>query len=155
MPNRLRFVLSALLLVGSRAFAGGTSAPVDVNVGLPSVRLRIHGHTLTAEVAVTAQQQQTGLMHRRSLPPDHGMVFVFAQAQPVCMWMKNTLIPLSVAFIGADGRIVNLADMQPLTEDVHCAQGDVRYALEMPQHWFARHGVKPGDRVRDLPGAAH
>ncbi|MGE0072057.1 MAG: DUF192 domain-containing protein [Thiomonas sp.] len=151
MLTGLRFVLLALLLVCHSAQAGGASAPAAVNTGLPRVRLGIQGHVFTAEVAATAQQQQTGLMHRRSLPPDHGMVFVFAQPQPVCMWMKNTLIPLSVAFIGADGRIVNLADMQPLSEDVHCAQTDVRYALEMPLHWFAQRGIEPGARVSGLP----
>ncbi len=142
------------LLLGLTLTAAANAAPPDINRGLPQIPLKIEGRTLTAEVAATAEQQETGLMRRRSLPPNHGMVFVWAQPQPVCMWMKNTLIPLSVAFIGADGRIINLADMQPETEDVHCAQGDVRYALEMPLHWFAQHGIQPGARVSGLPAPA-
>ena len=91
--------------------------------------------------------------NRRSLAANHGMVFVFAQTQPVCMWMKNTLVPLSVAFITAQGRIVNIADMQPQTEDVHCAQTEVRYALEAPLHWFAQRGIRPGMSVLGLSAA--
>ena len=142
-----RIALAFVLASSSAAWA----TQPEVNTGLPLVRLQIDGHTLTAEVASTPEQQQTGLMNRRSLPANRGMVFVFAVSQPVCMWMKNTLIPLSVAFITTDGRIVNLADMQPQTEDVHCGQTDVRYALETPLHWFAQHGIRPGARVLGLP----
>lgn len=131
------------------------AAQPEVNTGLPQVKLRVGGHAFIAEVAATPEQQHTGLMNRRSLPTNGGMVFVFPQTQPVCMWMKNTLIPLSVAFIAADGRIVNLADMQAESEDVHCAQQDVRYALEAPLHWFAQHGVKAGAWVSGLPKPAH
>ena len=138
------------------ALCGATptwAAQTEVNTGLPQVRLQMGRHALTAEVAATAEQQQTGLMNRRSLAANHGMVFVFAQTQPVCMWMKNTLIPLSVAFITAQGRIVNIADMQPQTEDVHCAQTEVRYALEAPLHWFAQRGIRPGMSVLGLSAA--
>ncbi|MFZ5578529.1 MAG: DUF192 domain-containing protein [Pseudomonadota bacterium] len=136
------------------ALCGATptwAAQTEVNTGLPQVRLQIGRHAITAEVAATDEQQQIGLMNRRSLAPDHGMIFVFARTQPVCMWMKNTLMPLSVAFITAQGRIVNIADMQPQTEDVHCAQTEVRYALEAPLHWFAQRGIGPGMNVRGLP----
>jgi len=143
----------ALAFTLARATTAWAAQP-EVNAGLPQVTLKVGGHVLSAEVAATADQQQTGLMNRRSLPANHGMVFVWPQAQPVCMWMKNTLIPLSVAFIAADGRIVNIADMQPETEDVHCAQTDVRYALETPLHWFSRHGVKSGAQVTGLPAPA-
>ncbi len=143
--------LTVVLACASTAWAAPPEVNAEVNTGLPQVRLKVNGHALTAEVAATAAQQQTGLMNRSSLPENHGMVFVFPRTQPVCMWMKNTRIPLSVAFIAADGRIVNLADMRAETEDVHCAQRDVRYALETPLHWFARHGVKAGARVVGLP----
>jgi uncharacterized membrane protein (UPF0127 family) len=146
-----RFLRIFLFLIGLCVVTPLWAAQPEVNTGLPLVRLQIGGHTLTAEVASTPEQQQTGLMNRRSLPANRGMVFVFAESQPVCMWMKNTLIPLSVAFIKTDGRIVNIADMQPQTEDVHCGQTDVRYALETPLHWFAQHGIRPGVRVLGLP----
>ncbi|MDD4887631.1 MAG: DUF192 domain-containing protein [Thiomonas sp.] len=149
-----RFIYRIALAFALASSSAAWAAQPEVNTGLPRVELKVGGHTLSAEVASTAEQQQTGLMNRSSLPPNHGMVFVFAQTQPVCMWMKNTRIPLSVAFIGADGRIVNIADMQPETEDVHCAQQDVRYALETPLHWFAQHGVKAGARVNGLPKPA-
>lgn len=144
-----RIALAFALVSSGAAWA----AQPEVNTGLPLVRLQIGGHTLTAEVASTPEQQQTGLMNRRSLPANRGMVFVFTQSQPVCMWMKNTFIPLSVAFITSDGRIVNIADMQPQTEDVHCGQTDVRYALETPLHWFAQRGIRSGARVQGLPAA--
>lgn len=148
--SALRSLLAATLWTVSMGAAW--PAPPEANGGLPQVELRIAGHALTAEVAATPQSRETGLMFRRSLPADHGMVFVFPQPQQVCMWMKNTLIPLSVAFIAADGRIVNIADMQPQTQDVHCGQSGVRYALEAPLHWFVRLGIRPGARVDGLPG---
>ena len=119
--------------------------------GLPETDLRIGNARLRVEVAKTHEEKREGLMNRPSLPENHGMLFVWSKTQPVCMWMKNTPIPLSVAFISADGRIVNIADMQPETEDVHCAQTDVRYALETPLHWFSRHEIIPGAQVTGLP----
>lgn len=137
------------LVVGSAAFAATMAAAH----ALPSVHLRVAGHAITAEVARTPEQRETGLMERRSLPPDHGMLFVFRRDQDVCMWMKNTYLALSVAFIDARGRIVNVADMQPQTLDTHCAAGAVRYALEMPLGWFAEHHAGAGAAVRDLPAS--
>ena len=85
--------------------------------------------------------------------PDAGMLFIFDEPQVHCMWMKNTLIPLSVAFIDDRGAIVNIEDMQPQTEDSHCAAQPVRYALEMNRGWFKARGVKPGSRLGGIPGA--
>jgi uncharacterized membrane protein (UPF0127 family) len=150
-PSALRRLLATVALTFPLSCAAARAAAPEGNTGLPQVRLMVGGKALTAEVASTPQQQRIGLMYRRSLPPDHGMLFVWERPQAVCMWMKNTWIALSVAFLDADGRIVNIADMQPLTEDVHCAQTAVRYALEMPLHWFARHGIAPGARVSGLP----
>ncbi len=90
-------------------------------------------------------------MYRFSLKPDHGMIFVFERAEPQAFWMKNTFIPLSIAFIGSDGRIVNIADMAPQDESRHWSRGPAQYALEMRKGWFAEHGIGPGDRVEGLP----
>ncbi len=128
----------------------GSAAAAD---RLPVLRLSVGEHSVVAEVASTRAQQETGLMYRRSLAPDHGMLFVFRQDQDVCMWMKNTYVPLSVAFIASDGTIRRVADMRPLTLDAHCARQPVRYALEMPLGWFAAHRVPRASTVRGLPAA--
>jgi uncharacterized membrane protein (UPF0127 family) len=112
--------------------------------------LSIRGHRIRAELADTPESRMTGLMGRRSLPQDTGMLFVFDQPAPQAMWMKNTYVPLSVAFITADGRILNIEDMSPQTEDVHPSAGSVLYALEMERGWFARKGIRAGDRVEGI-----
>ncbi len=117
---------------------------------LPVFELGIGMYRIEAELAHTPQTRQSGLMHRRSMPAQRGMVFVFEQAARHCMWMKNTYIPLSVAFIDDQGRILNIADMTPHSEDSHCAAGAARYALEMNQGWFAAKGVAPGAQLRGL-----
>jgi uncharacterized membrane protein (UPF0127 family) len=117
---------------------------------LPTAVLRLGAATVTAEVARTPAQLETGLMGRAALAPDHGMLFIFPAAQRVCMWMKDTRIPLSVAFIDGAGRIVNTSEMRPETLDSHCSSGAARYALEMGSDWFAAHGVLPGARVGGL-----
>ena len=118
---------------------------------LPTVPLSINGHKLTAEVAATDEHRARGLMHRFSLKPDHGMVFVFERAGPQAFWMKNTFIPLSIAFIAADGRIINVDDMVPQDERRHVSKGPARYALEVRKGWFAERGIMPGDAVAGLP----
>src|SRR6266568_8082661 len=99
--------------------------------GLPTVELSVNGHRLVAEVAATQATRTTGLMNRFSLKPDHGMLFVFPEEQPMAFWMHNTYVPLSIAFIGANGRILNIEDMAPLTESTHPSRGQALYALEM------------------------
>jgi len=118
---------------------------------LPTVPLTIGQHKVIAEVAATPDERATGLMHRFSLKPDHGMIFVFEREEPQGFWMRNTFIPLSIAFIASDGRIVNIDDMAPQDEHTHWSNGPVQYALEMRKGWFAEHGVVPGDRVEGLP----
>ena len=118
---------------------------------LPQITLQAGMQLIHAEVASTPEDRETGLMFRRTLDGNHGMLFIFEQDQPVCMWMKNTLIPLSVAFIDNQGRITNIADMQPQTLDSHCAIQNVRFALEMPLGWFAKRGIKPGFKLRGQP----
>ena len=130
-----------------------SAAAQGVTARLPVAELGAGMYRIEAEVAATPDHRMVGLMNRRSMPANHGMLFVFTERRAHCMWMKNTLIPLSVAFLDAEGRVLNIADMQPQTEDIHCAQTDVRYALEAPLHWFARRGIRPGSSVLGLPGA--
>ncbi len=118
---------------------------------LPLVRLQAGMHLINAQVAQTPQSQQIGLMHRRSMPSNEGMLFVFGQAQIQCFWMKNTLIPLSAAFVREDGTIVNIADMTPLSEVTHCSKEPVRFVLEMNQGWFAQRRIQPGQRLSGKP----
>ena len=117
---------------------------------LPVVQLATGMHLIRAEVANTMDTRMVGLMHRKSMPQGSGMVFVFEETAPHCMWMKNTLIPLSVAFIDEAGAIINIADMQPHSEQSHCAARPARYALEMNQGWFAQRGIKPGAKLGGL-----
>ena len=119
---------------------------------LPTVALGIKEAHLVAEIAATDATRTTGLMNRFSLQPDHGMLFVFKAPQPQAFWMKNTYVPLSIAFIGADGRILNIEDMAPQTESTHPSRGPALYALEMKKGWFraARHRCR---RARHGPGA--
>lgn len=120
---------------------------------LPKITLTISMHKVTAEVATTPDERARGLMQRFSLQPDHGMLFVFERAEPLAFWMKNTFIPLSIAFIGSDGKIINVEDMQPQTETTHWSKGPARYALEMKKGWFAEKGIGPGAVVQGLPPA--
>lgn len=112
--------------------------------------LKIRGHELRVELANTDQTRRTGLMFRRSLAQNSGMLFVYDAPGRHAMWMKNTLVPLSVAFIDRDGRILNVEDMEPLTETAHASAGEAWYSLETNRGWFARHGIQPGDRVEGL-----
>ena len=115
--------------------------------------LKIKGHSARVEVAVTEEEKRTGLMFRRSLGENSGMIFVYENEGRWAMWMKNTYVPLSVAFIDRNGRILNIEDMQPQTEDTHQAIGPVKYALEMNQGWFAKRGIGKGDKVEGLAEA--
>jgi uncharacterized membrane protein (UPF0127 family) len=103
---------------------------------------------ITVEIAVTEAERAKGLMNRKKLPDGEGMMFVFERDQQLSFWMKNTVIPLSIAFIASDGRIVEIRDMQPLDLNSVKSSRSVRYALETPQGWFNRTGIKPGDVVK-------
>ena len=117
---------------------------------LPTIALNIGIFVIQAEVADTPMTRELGLMRRRFMAQGSGMLFLFDQPAIQCMWMKNTLIPLSVAFIDERGRIVNIADMQPLNETSHCASRPARYALEMNQGWFKKRGIAAGTVVGGL-----
>lgn len=123
------------------------------NTGLPTTTLSIGATKVVAEVAATPDQRSTGLMYRFSLPPDHGMLFVFEAPQPLSFWMKNTYIPLSIAYIDAQGKILNIEDMAPRDERSHWSRGPALYALEMKQGWFAQKGITAGMQVGGLPKA--
>jgi uncharacterized membrane protein (UPF0127 family) len=102
---------------------------------------------ISVEIARTSEEQAKGLMHRKKLPDGKGMIFVYDRDQQLSFWMKNTLIPLSIAFIASDGRIIEIRDMQPLDLSSIQSSRSVRYALETPQGWFTRAGIQPGDTV--------
>ena len=117
---------------------------------LPVAELAAGMHLIRAEVADSFATRAQGLMHRRSLEQNAGMLFVFDEVMIHCMWMKNTLIPLSVAFLDERGAVINIAEMQPHSEQSHCAARPARYALEMNRGWFARRAIGAGFRLRGL-----
>jgi uncharacterized membrane protein (UPF0127 family) len=141
-------LIVALLALG---VAGGVRAQDAPQPRLPTVQITAGMHVIQAEVAATPQQQQVGMMFRREMGTNEGMLFVNAEPGVRCFWMRNTLIPLSAAFVGDDGTIVNIADMQPQTDESHCSTKPVRFVLEMRQGWFDKRGIKPGSRLRGKP----
>ena len=118
---------------------------------LPRASLSAGIHRIDSQIAQTPEQRAIGLMFRKQMPQQEGMLFIFEQASVQCFWMKNTLIPLTAAFVGDDGVLVNLADMKPQTTDSHCSAKPVRYVLEMNQGWFAKRGITPGQRLAGGP----
>lgn len=120
---------------------------------MPRIELSAGIHRIRAEVAYTDATRQQGLMYRRVMAPQDGMLFVFEQNQRFCMWMKNTYLPLSVAFIDETGTILNIEDMAPQTEESHCAAKPARYALEMNRGWFARRGLRAGGKISGIERA--
>ncbi len=115
------------------------------------VKLTAGMHQIDTQVAVTPEQRSIGLMHRTSMPQHEGMLFVFDAPTQQCFWMKNTLLPLSIAFVADDGMIVNIDEMKPQTLDSHCSEKPVRYVLEMNQGWFAKKGIKAGFKLTGKP----
>ena len=132
------------------AFALLAAAAPALAQELPVVQLKAGMHLIRAEVAADYSSRGRGLMHRKSLAPNAGMLFIFDGAGLHCMWMKNTYIPLSVAFLDDKGEIINIADMQPHSEQSHCAGRPALYALEMDRGWFAQRGIKPGAKLGGL-----
>lgn len=129
------------------------SAHALADQALPEIMLEIKGQKLTAEVAVTEAALTKGLMYRRMMPENRGMLFVFPYPELQNFWMKNTYIPLSIAFIDEAGTIVNITDMKPLTTDPHPSTKPAKYALEMNRGWFAKRGIKAGARIEGLKNA--
>ena len=123
-------------------------------MNLPRVKLTAGMHAIDAQVAATPEQRMTGLMFRRDMPQNEGMLFVFEAPSQQCFWMKNTLLPLSIAFVADDGTVVNIAEMKPQSLDSHCSAQPVRYVLEMNTGWFARKGIKAGAKLGGAPFAS-
>ena len=144
----LRLVATASLLA---ALAAPVAAQEQPLLNLPRTKLQAGMHQIDAQLALTPDHRQIGLMFRAEMPQHEGMLFVFEQASPQCFWMKNTLLPLTAAFVADDGTIVNLVDMKPQTTDSHCSAKPVRFVLEMNQGWFAKKAIKAGFRLSGKP----
>lgn len=132
-------------------WAGSAAAQTGPQPRLQTVPLTAGMHVIQAELAVTPEQQQVGMMFRRSMGTNEAMLFVDTSPGIRCFWMRNTLLPLSIAFIADDGSIVNIAEMQPRSDESHCSAKPVRFALEMNKSWFAKRGLQAGSRIRGGP----
>lgn len=142
-------VFKTLIAVGAAALTSLAQA----QSALPVIPLTAGMYAIQAEVAASSEARERGLMFRKSMPANAGMLFVFEEKAGHCFWMRNTDLPLSIAFLADDGSIVNIEDMKPQTEDNHCPRAAVRYALEMNKGWFAQKGIKPGAKIGGLPQA--
>jgi len=138
----IRSLFFAATLLTAAAFAQQKFPVISLTSGI---------HVIKAEVAANNADREQGLMFREKLGPNEGMVFLFEEPAAVCMWMKNTLIPLSVAFLDENGKIINIEDMQPQTTESHCSKKPAVYALEMNQGWFKQKNIKPGSLIEGLP----
>ena len=142
----------AIGLLGLAALVSGMSHAQNApQLDLPRIKLSTGMHLIDTQVAATPEQRSTGLMYRKEMAQTEGMLFVFEQAAQQCFWMKNTLLPLTAAFVADDGTIVNLADMKPQTTEAHCSTQPVRYVLEMNVGWFAKKGIKAGAKLGGQP----
>lgn len=143
--------LSIYLLSLMFLFTGAAWSQETPQLQLPRITLSAGMHLIQAQVAATPQQRAVGLMFRKDMPVNEGMLFAFEQASEQCFWMKNTLLPLTAAFVADDGTIVNLADMQPQSQVSHCSTKPVRFVLEMNQGWFDKRGLKAGSKLSGPP----
>lgn len=156
MSQLLLFIKQRTLLAALFAFVSVYSVTSVLSIRpalaqpLPVKTLTAGMHVIQAEVASTDATRSKGLMYRKELAPNSGMLFVFEQPNVQCFWMRNTLIPLSIAFILDDGTITNIADMAPMTENSHCSTSAVRYTLEMEQGWFAKRGITAGKKITGI-----
>ena len=141
----------ALICLAFAAGALAASAQFQAQPKLPTIRLNADIQNIPTEVASTPEQRQIGMMFRTTMGANDAMLFVFEEPSQQCFWMKNTLVPLSAAFVKDDGTVANIVDMKPQTTDSHCSTEPVRFVLEMNQGWFARHGVKAGSKLRGDP----
>ena len=139
------------LCAGLLALTSSLGIAQNINTSLPIIELKTGIYRIQAEVASTPQARQVGLMNRTSMPTDSGMLFIFDQKATHCFWMSNTKIPLAIAFLGDDGKIVNIEEMQAETLNNHCPKVPVRYALEMNRQWFSQRAIGPGSQIQGLP----
>jgi uncharacterized membrane protein (UPF0127 family) len=140
----MKRALIPLLLAGLALSAASQDSP---QTNLPRIKVQAGMYQIDTQVAQTPEQRSIGLMYRSEMPQHEGMLFVFEQPATQCFWMKNTLLPLTAAFVADDGTIVNLADMKPQSTDAHCSDKPVRFVLEMHQGWFVKKGLKAGSRL--------
>ena len=148
----MKKALSQLILaISLTAPALHTQAQNAPQTTLPRTSITAGMYLIDAQVAMTPREREIGLMFRKEMPVQEGMLFVFEQPATQCFWMKNTILPLTAAFVADDGTIVNLADMKPMTEDSHCSAKPVRYVLEMNVGWFDKRGIKAGARLSGRP----
>lgn len=146
MKKILTRLLAGALLVAS--FSSWAQSP---QLNLARTTLSVGMFQISAQVAQTPEQREIGLMFRPTMPQAEGMLFIFEQPSKQCFWMKNTLLPLTAAFVADDGAIVNMVDMQPQTTNSHCSEKPVRYVLEMNQGWFAKKNIKAGHKITGAP----
>lgn len=143
-----QFIFASLLVLFT-ALPGLAQQTAQTN--LQRIVLGAGIHQIDTQLALTPEQHMVGLMYRKDMPQSEGMLFVFDTPVRQCFWMKNTLLPLTAAFIADDGTIVNLEDMKPQTTESHCSLKPVRYVLEMNQGWFAKKGIKAGTKLSGAP----
>lgn len=149
--SRVAWLAAVAVALWMAAMPRPAAAQAAPQPKLPTVTLTAGMHVIVAEIASTPLQRQIGMMMRTEMGANEGMLFVFENPERQCFWMRNTLLPLSAAFIADDGRVVNIVEMKPRTDDSHCSAAPVRYVLEMNKGWFERKGIRPGDRLRGKP----
>ncbi len=142
--RHLATLLGGLLLASTPLLSHAQGEP---QTRLPRIQLGAGMHLIDTQLAQTPEQRQIGLMWRKDLPQNEGMLFIFEQATVQCFWMRNTLTALTAAFVEDDGTIVNLADMKPQSDDSHCSAKPVRFVLEMNQGWFKKRGIQAGFKL--------
>lgn len=144
-------MLATTALLGLSSAAAMAQSPGQPQMNLQRIDLTAGMYRIDTQLAVNERQREVGLMFRKEMPQQEGMLFVFEQPGVQCFWMRNTILPLTAAFVADDGTIVNLADMQPMTDDSHCSAKPVRFVLEMNQGWFAKRGIKAGAKLSGQP----
>jgi uncharacterized protein len=144
LSHALRVFLLCSFSLCAHAFEGP-------QLNLQRIKITAGMHQIDTQLAMTSIERQIGLMNRPTMPAHEGMLFVFEEPTKQCFWMKNTLLPLTAAFVADDGTIVNLEDMKPQTLEPHCSTKAVRYVLEMNQGWFAKRGIKAGSKLSGVP----
>jgi uncharacterized membrane protein (UPF0127 family) len=151
MSEKMKSSIHTLFIALLAATSFSASAQEGPQLTLQRIKISAGMHQIDTQLAMTPQERQIGLMNRPNMPTHEGMLFVFDEPTRQCFWMKNTLLPLTAAFVADDGTIVNLEDMKPQTLDAHCSTKAVRYVLEMNQGWFAKRGIKAGSKLSGVP----
>ena len=146
--SHMKKYLASLIVAASTCVAVAQGVPQTT---LPRTTLTVGMYQLDTQLALTQEQQMTGLMFRKNMPQQEAMLFVFPAASKQCFWMKNTILPLTAAFVADDGTIVNLEDMKPQTTNSHCSEKPVRFVLEVNQGWFGKRGFKAGSKLSGPP----